>query len=223
MNYTTRLNQVIATNGAEVYPGQNQELIMMTMSPGCDICEHVPTLVEYGRMVNHITEMGVRFGWSTRSFLYAQPQTLRSIDKYEWNSVHQSGAVQSPGNSCFKEYRKKYPMVDHTYTLADTMTLDPIEPTELLFIDTFHHRDCLKVELARHGNQASRFIILHDTTTFGERGQADDSRCFVDFVATDEPGTGLWAAIDDFLALNPQWTVRENFTNNNGLTVLERG
>jgi hypothetical protein len=33
---------------------------------------------------------------------------------------------------------------------------------------------------------------------------------------------GLKPAIDEFLAAHPEWTVKEVFTNNNGLTVLQR-
>jgi hypothetical protein len=33
---------------------------------------------------------------------------------------------------------------------------------------------------------------------------------------------GLNAAINEFLESNPQWSIEEVFTNNNGLTVLKR-
>jgi hypothetical protein len=34
---------------------------------------------------------------------------------------------------------------------------------------------------------------------------------------------GLKKAIDEFLLENPEWKLLEKFTNNNGLTILERG
>jgi hypothetical protein len=33
---------------------------------------------------------------------------------------------------------------------------------------------------------------------------------------------GLWPAIEDFIANNSNWKIKERFTNNNGLTVLEK-
>jgi hypothetical protein len=38
----------------------------------------------------------------------------------------------------------------------------------------------------------------------------------------EEITCGLWKAIEEFLANNPEWKLKERFVNNNGLTVLER-
>ena len=102
--YQDETRKIIEGN-TEVFPGQNQEILEMAMAHGCDINQHVPTLIKYGRLVDHITEMGVRFGWSTRSFLFTRPKKMVSIDKFEWNSVHQSGAVSKPGNSQYYKYK----------------------------------------------------------------------------------------------------------------------
>ena len=217
------MREFLSVSGPEDYPGQHQEMLSIADAPGCDITEHVSTLVQYGKQVDTITEMGVRFGWSTRSFLFAKPSKLHSIDKFEWNSVHQSGMIQEPGNSQFHKYQKLYSgKVDFTYQIADTTKIPSIEPCDLLFIDTFHHRDCLSIELNLHGNQARKYIILHDTETFGECGQADDSLLFFDRVTTNEPGTGLRYSINSWLSNNKEWSVKQVFANNNGLTVLER-
>jgi len=221
MGYLQRTEQLIS--GTELFPGQNSEIISLVTTMGCDINEHVPTLIEYGRQCKTITEMGVRFGWSTRCFLYARPSKLISIDKYSWGSIQQAGGNPQSGNYYYNYYKKLYQgLVDYQFILADTTKLDPVEKTDLLFIDTFHHRDCLRLELERHGNQATKFIILHDTETFGQRGQADTSGIFVDFPCTDEEGTGLWYAINPWLQLNPHWKISQHYTNNNGLTILER-
>lgn len=211
----------------ELYPGQHAEIISMVNAPGCDICEHVPTLIQYGKECDTITEMGVRFGWSTRSFIFAEPKKLTSIDKFEWNSIDQSGApgpkTTGPGNSQFKRYRELVgDRIDHKYIEGDTTKIDTIEPTELLFIDTFHHGACLKIELEKHANQASRYILLHDTETFGRNGESDATGVFFLPGTTGGPGTGLMDALEEWLPKNPQWKVREHYKNNNGLTVLER-
>jgi hypothetical protein len=223
MDYRAALQTILDSSPPEIFPGQNEEIRKMTMAAGCDICEHVPTLIKYGRQSRRITEMGVRFGWSTRSFLFSRPQSLLSIDKFDWDSTHQSGLTREPGNSKFRDYKEKYlGSVEFSYQKGDTTKIPAIDRTDLLFIDTFHHRDCLRMELDKHGNQSDKWIVLHDTETFGQQGQADDSRLFFDQITTNEFGTGLWSAIKPWLDENKHWVIEEVFRNNNGLTILRR-
>jgi hypothetical protein len=56
--------------------------------------------------------------------------------------------------------------------------------------------------------KARRYIVLHDTTTFGERGEAEGQR-------------GLWPAVEELLA-GGAFRLQQRSTNNNGLTILER-
>jgi hypothetical protein len=70
--------------------------------------------------------------------------------------------------------------------------------------DTWHAYDQLKAELRRH---AHKYIMLHDTTTYGQHGES--------------PGHGgLWPAVEELLALGT-FKVKARYANNNGLTVLE--
>ena len=94
------------------------------------------------------------------------------------------------------------------YRQADVLTIG-IDETDLLFIDTLHNYAQLRSELAKHSGQVRRYIVLHDTETFG----------FKDELGL---GPGLQQAIDEFLAANNSWRLRNKYTNNNGLTVLER-
>jgi hypothetical protein len=41
-------------------------------------------------------------------------------------------------------------------------------------------------------------------------------------LSREEIERGLWPAVEEFLALHPEWKLKERYTNNNGLTVLER-
>jgi hypothetical protein len=38
----------------------------------------------------------------------------------------------------------------------------------------------------------------------------------------EEIRKGLWPAVEEFLVDHPEWVLKERYTNNNGLTVLER-
>jgi hypothetical protein len=91
---------------------------------------------------------------------------------------------------------------------ADSREVE-IEPTDLMFVDTLHVYEQLQEELAQHAGRVRRFIALHDTTTFGEHGELAGSR-------------GLWPAVVEFLAAQPEWRIAARYHNNNGLTILER-
>ena len=112
--------------------------------------------------------------------------------------------------------------IDFTFIQADT--LDPkfyIEETDLLFIDTWHIYRQLVQELRIHGNKARKYIILHDTTSFGEEDEGHWEE-YSKLVGQVGEKRGLWPAVMEFLDENPQWTLLERYTHNNGLTILAR-
>jgi len=160
-----------------------------------DINEHLPTLRKYASMCNHVTEFGVRTGVSTSAFLSAQPKTLLSYDvdikKFD-----------------YKKYKALEGTTRFILTQANTLQIN-IQPTELLFIDTLHTYKQLSQELKKHSNSVSKYIICHDTVTFGEQGE-------------NRQKPGLMQAIKEFLKDNKEWKTKEVFENNNGLYVMER-
>jgi hypothetical protein len=99
-----------------------------------------------------------------------------------------------------------------------------IEETDLLFIDTWHVYQQLKKEFELHADKSRKYIILHDTTTFGENGEGIASTNINIVTGQIEaiPHKGLWPAVEEFLESNTKWKLKERYTNNNGLTVLER-
>lgn len=165
-----------------------------------DINEHLPTLKKYSTGLNHVVEMGVRGIVSTWAFLSARPKKLTSID-----IEHPS---KSGGNLNLVIQEAIKENIEFNFIQGDTTKLE-IDECDLLFIDTWHVYDQLKIELSLHGNKAKKFIIFHDTETFGTRGET--------------PGyQGLIPAIEEFLNDNKHWKIKEIFKNNNGLTILER-
>lgn len=116
-----------------------------------DINEHVATLYEYASKCEHVTEMGVRPGTSTRAFLHADV-ILRSYD-----------LVKDPYVEHLFELAKQCER-DVTYEVADTLNLE-IEETDLLFIDTDHFYKQLSQELKLHGNKAMKYLVFHDTVS----------------------------------------------------------
>ena len=81
-----------------------------------------------------------------------------------------------------------------------------------MFIDTYHEYNQLKQELKLHGNKVKKYLIFHDTTTFGQFGETFKELNTI----------GIWKAIQEFLDENKNWIIEEKLDNNNGLTILKR-
>lgn len=167
-------------------------------TPG-DMQLHLERLASYGRQCEHITEFGVRGGVSTTAWLYAQPKVLKCYDINDCSVV-----TRLRGMSGVTEFH---------FTQADTTTMPVIEETDLLFIDTLHTYDCLKAELERHGNQARKWIVLHDTETYGEYGERNYQLC--------TEVMGLWPAVKEFVAQGV-FEIEAHHPECWGLTILRR-
>ena len=106
----------------------------------------------------------------------------------------------------------------------------PIEQTELLFIDTWHVYGHLKKELNRWNQHVTKYIVLHDTTIDGEIGESVRMAMYHNIeqevlesgLSEEDIRKGLWPAVEVFIIEHPEWKIKERFTNNNGLTILER-
>lgn len=174
-----------------------------------DMHEHMPNLKMYADECEHVTEMGVRGIVSTYAFLMSKCKSLVSIDIVN-PSVHGSDIndVYILANQIGKNFN---------FIQGDTLKIE-ISPTDLLFIDTLHAYDQLKQELALHAKKAKKYIIMHDTVTFGEFGHTveDPANRYANV-------KGLNFAIQEFLeAHRNEWAYDRIYYNCNGLTVLKR-
>jgi hypothetical protein len=159
-----------------------------------DINEHLPVLRKYALECARVTELGVRGGESTRAFLVAKPLKLISIDLYFDRRA---------------ELLKLIAESDWDYLCGNSLEVS-INETDLLFIDTLHCYSQLKKELELHSLKTRKFIILHDTVSFGFMDEGSSL------------GPGLMPAVKEFLEKNPCWGIKEHLLNNNGLLVLQR-
>lgn len=188
-----------------------EEIVNDLFNTPSDINEHIPTLVKYASECEHITEMGVRGIQSTWAFLGGAPKKMISYDLY--NPSRYGGNI-----NYVYEVAKKYNL-DYQFIEADVCKIE-IEPTDLLFLDTWHTYNQLKLELNLHSSKAKKYIIMHDTTSYEFKDEAITSE---HSDITQHTGKGLWAAIEEFLIENKdKWILLERFTNNNGLTILKR-
>jgi predicted O-methyltransferase YrrM len=162
-----------------------------------DINEHLDTLRRLAASCSRVTEFGTRAGVSTTALLSARPEVLVTYDREWLPSVPVlEAAARGAGRTRF------------SFRQEDVLEVD-IDETDMLFIDTWHVYNQLKRELALHAHKVRKYLVFHDTTTYGEVGEEPGSR-------------GLWPAIEEFLQEHPEWTLAARLTNNNGLTVLTR-
>lgn len=178
-----------------------------------DINEHIPVLIKYGQQCESITEMGVRGICSTWAWLACNPKDgLHSYDIH--NPSKFGGDLQSVIDTA-EAYKIKF-----QFTEASVLDID-IEPTDLLFLDTWHCYDQLKAELARHHKQVKKYIVFHDTTTYAHNNEPTTSEHA--FTGNITEGKGLWNAIEEFIDKHKnEWVLIERFFNNNGLTIIKR-
>lgn len=164
-----------------------------------DINEHLDTLKRYAEECDIVVELGTGLTISTWAFLAAKPKKFITVD------------INQPTDSInFNELTNeaKNLNVDFEFILSDSRKID-LPEHDLLFIDTMHNYDVLKEELLKHHSKVKKYIIFHDTISFGNADEFGN-------------GIGLVPAIKEFLKNNPEWKEKETYINNNGLSVLMR-
>ena len=175
-------------------PELQQRFILEANTPS-DINQHLPLMNILAKLCTHITEFGVRWG-NSATVWFNNPVVFRGYDIVEFPEATEIFTLaRSLGRDC-------------ALIIADTGSLQSIEQTDLLFIDSLHTYEHVKKEL-KLAKFVNKFIVLHDTELFGQSGE-------------DGSTPGLLQAIGEFLQEDGEWTVMEHRTFNNGLTVLTR-
>lgn len=168
-----------------------------------DMVGHMAVLRDHARQCQRVTEFGVYDCTSTWGLLGGHPKWLHSYDIIRRKEVDEVVAVAASSSTNF------------SFTEASTLDIE-IAPTDLLFIDTLHTYTQLKKELELHASKVARYIIMHDTTTFGDMSQGPEG----DEMAGSAPG--LWLAIVEFLSGHQEWGIKERYTHCHGLTILTK-
>jgi len=165
-----------------------------------DINEHLDTLKRYAEECDTVIELGTGQTVSTWAFLAAQPKKFITVDiKHPSERGINFDEIVKEANNL---------NIDFEFILSDSRTID-LPDHDLLFIDTMHNYEVLKEELSKHHGKVKKYIIFHDTISFGNKDEFGD-------------GMGLIPAIKDFLKNNSEWKEKETYTNNNGLSILMR-
>lgn len=186
----------------------------LCISPS-DINEHLPVIKTYSSECEIIIELGVRVPISTFALMMGQPKKLISVDL-----IHPNQFTGGQYELDLAYQYSKQENIDFSFILSDSLSFE-FERCDLLFIDTWHTYRQLISELITHQEKVSKYIILHDTTTYANIDEHN-------WAESPEPNfggekkQGLWTAVEDFLIHFPEWELHERYTNNNGLSILKR-
>lgn len=97
---------------------------------------------------------------------------------------------------------------------------------DLLFIDSLHTHAQVDAELRAHAKAVRRYLIFHDTITFGSVGAKGESGEQIWTYRKGESvpmaALGIRPAIDDLMIRDPSWRIVTHYTDSHGLLVLER-
>tara|TARA_B110000858_G_scaffold189010_1_gene235249 strand:- start:821 stop:1432 length:612 start_codon:yes stop_codon:yes gene_type:complete len=189
-----------------------------------DINEHLPTLYKYAKDCESILELGVRGVVSSWAFIKGLSENEKNVKKILLNDIETCDIDE------IMEVTKGMG-VNISHEWKNDLELDIKENVDLTFIDTWHVYALLKRELEKFSKVTNKYIIMHDTTvdewegeTIREHGGlvAAEKQSKETGFPVEEIMKGLWPAIEEFLETNKEWKLKERFTNNNGLTILER-
>lgn len=169
--------------------------------PG-NINEHLPAIYCFSLQSQGVAEFGVEGGISTSALIAGQD-----------SPDHRGGRSYcgyDPDHKCRVVVRRlraqclnRWPIV---LVQSSSITVNPIEPVDMLFIDSRHDADVIREELSRHLSAVRRFLCMHDTVTYGVQGET--------------PGRlGILHGIE---ALQEGWRLLYDSPRCHGLRVYER-
>jgi hypothetical protein len=103
----------------------------------------------------------------------------------------------------------------------------PVVDCDLLFIDSLHTYAQVDAELSRHASHVHRWLIFHDSITFGSVGADGETGQPLWSPATGTPAPpealGIRPAIDQLMMRDPTWHIHAHFPDSHGLLVLAHG
>lgn len=176
-----------------------QQLYTQVASVSRDLDQHAKFLKQMASTCKHVTELTIRKE-SSVFLLAGDPDVLISYQE-------ENDPLLDIVKHLLSQEVNNLKQISWTVTLG-RIELPDIVPTELLFIDTRGTYESTVAELTKYGPLVSKYIVLHDTQIFGERGQ--------------EGGIGMGQAILEFLAKNTNWFIKYHTNHQYGMTTLCR-
>ena len=181
------LNKFIDSEGVMHNFGESN-LLHLDVVYGCvrwypsDMYEHLPTLRQYASKCDTVCEFGTNDLTSTIGLLSGFPKHLITLDL---NHPDIFALTFEPVRPNRKEDEKSMVIKLNLETINKIAADNEVEfkfiqtnslefsfnSVDLLFIDSLHTYTQLTKELMLHAKKVKKYIILHDTEFYGEKGQ----------------------------------------------------
>jgi len=180
----------------EISTARLADLYTAALQESSDISEHLNILYRMASCVDNVTSITADgAATSTAAFVYAMPKHCVIYCKLQTPQIIrlQCASKIAGLDYIYEQYRSAI----------------EIDPTDLLFIDTIKTEEIITRELNEYAGHVRKYLIFHDTETFGCVGEL--------------PGSlGIWPAIARFVRQNPEWQLFKHYSHCHGLTILER-
>lgn len=184
--------------------------------------QHFSTFYHFGTKCKRIVEMGVWQAVSSWAWVACDPSYLRLVDvqkvpggqhdeieeeakkmgmdfKFEIGDTGH-GAIFKNQKIAERELSKRGNVSEvPNYIMDDNI--------DLLYIDSYHSYTQVKAELELHAHKVNKYLVFHDTETFGETHDYDGD-------------LGLNPAIREYIAEHPEWYYIHKVSYGDGCTVL---
>lgn len=173
------------------------------------IAAHLPRLRALAAGYDLAVEFGVKQGASSTALLLGASHVI-SFDVVE---TSQARALQVVAQDRWE------------YRLQDSRRAF-VPECQLLFIDSLHTYAQVRDELEAHAHKVKRYLVFHDSVTFGSIGAKGESGehlwPYQRGASVPLEALGIRPAIDELMIHDPSWRIAKHYTDSHGLLVLER-
>lgn len=185
-----------------------QEIYDRHCAAGTAISTHLPRLRELATGLDTVVEFGVKRGGSSSALLLGAKQVI-SYDV----------AVTPEARDLKRLVGERW-----DYRIGDSRAAD-FDAAEMLFVDSQHDYDQVSAELA-HADKVTRYIVGHDTITFGSVGakgeSGDHAWQYRRGQSVPREALGIRVSYDELMIRDPSWRIVSHDWRSHGLLVLER-
>lgn len=170
---------------------------------------HLPRLRSLATGYELAVEFGVKHGASSAALLLGASHVI-SFDVVETPQARQLQALAGD--------RWEYRIQDSRRAF--------VPECQLLFIDSLHTYAQVSDELEAHAHKVKRYLVFHDSLTFGSIGAKGESGeqlwTYQRGVSVPLEALGIRPAIDELMVRDPSWHIVAHDVTSHGLLILER-
>ena len=167
------------------------------LKAGGPLAPYLFTLATLARDCEHLTEFGIHGGESTIAFLHGLSNKNAHLRSYHPERI-----------PLIEQLAQHTLNTDWRYHWAEPTSLESIEETDLLLLNTRPIHSQLQRELSLHAGHVRRFLVIPHTERFAETGA--------------DSGPGLTRVLLDWVTRQPEWKIEACSLEHGGLTVLKR-